>query len=66
MQLLTVRIYSMDYWLCAVKPGGKRYSGHHADYGDGGGRAGPAPKVEEGREKPRLAPHPSDILGEPP
>jgi len=38
----------MDYRLRAVKPGGTWDSGHHAGYRDGGGRAEPAWKPEEG------------------
>ncbi|EOA96413.1 hypothetical protein Anapl_16342 [Anas platyrhynchos] len=42
---------------------GTRNSGHRAGYGDGGGKAGPAPKAEEECEKPGLVSHPPDIPG---
>lgn len=43
---------------------GRWHSGHRAGYGDGGGKAGPAPKAEEECEKPGLVFHPPDIPGE--
>lgn len=48
----------------SVMAQGTWYSGHRAGYGDGGGKAGPAPKAEEECEKPGLVFHPPDIPGE--